>query len=125
MRLGARSEECGGDACGCGQDNTLPAKDVGRPIRGTSVSIVDSAGRRVPIGVPGEIHLGGVAVADGYWRRPELTARQFLPGPWYRTGDQGRWTPEGHLQFLGRIAVVIARRGIRLLRKPRCGIAAV
>ncbi|TCO59527.1 non-ribosomal peptide synthetase [Actinocrispum wychmicini] len=96
------------------RDNTLPANDVGRPIQGTSVSLVDPAGQRVPVGVPGEIHLGGVAVANGYWRRPELTARQFLPGPWYRTGDQGRWTADGHLQFLGRIDRQLKIRGYRI-----------
>jgi amino acid adenylation domain-containing protein len=95
-------------------DNTLPVNDVGRPIQGTSVSIVDESGQRVPRGVPGEILLGGVAVAGGYWRRPELTEERFLPGPWYRTGDRGRWSAEGHLRFLGRVDRQFKIRGYRI-----------
>ncbi|WP_216216087.1 non-ribosomal peptide synthetase [Amycolatopsis aidingensis] len=97
-----------------GTDNTLPVNDVGRPIQGTSVSIVDSEGKRVPVGLPGEILLGGVAVADGYWRRPEATEERFLPGPWYRTGDLGRWNPDGRLEFLGRVDRQFKIRGYRI-----------
>ncbi len=96
------------------RDNTRPVNDVGRPIQGTSVAIVDDAGQRVPAGVPGEILLGGVAVADGYWRRPELTAQRFLPGPWYRTGDRGRWSQDGHLMFSGRTDRQLKVRGYRI-----------
>lgn len=94
--------------------NELPIDVVGQPITGTSVSVRDPAGHRCPVGVPGEIYLGGVAVADGYWRRPELTAERFLPGPWYRTGDRGRWTTDGQLQFLGRVDRQLKIHGYRV-----------
>ncbi|WP_336217184.1 amino acid adenylation domain-containing protein, partial [Nonomuraea sp. LPB2021202275-12-8] len=93
---------------------------IGRPIANTQVVILDSAGRQVPIGVPGEICLGGAGVALGYWRRPGLTAERFIPDPstpggrLYRTGDLARWLPDGTLEFLGRNDDQVKIRGFRI-----------
>ncbi|HEY7201172.1 MAG TPA: amino acid adenylation domain-containing protein [Candidatus Dormibacteraeota bacterium] len=94
---------------------------IGRPIAGTSAHVLDRLGRPLPIGVPGELHLGGHGVARGYARRPQLTAERFLPDPLgppgsrlYRTGDLARWLPDGSLEFLGRIDSQVKVRGFRV-----------
>ncbi len=80
---------------------------AGRPGAGVRVYVLDAAGRRCPVGVPGEIHVGGATVAQGYWRRPDLTRERFAEdgaaGRVYRTGDRGRWLPDGTLEYLGRL----------------------
>lgn len=94
---------------------------IGRPIPDADVFIVDSRDRLCPIGVPGEILIGGPALAEGYLDAPELTAEKF---PWldlagdgperlYRSGDQGRWTIDGEIQFLGRLDRQVQIRGRR------------
>ncbi|MEU9853530.1 amino acid adenylation domain-containing protein [Streptomyces sp. NPDC047974] len=109
---------------------------VGRPLGNTRAYVLDALMRPVPVGVPGEIHIGGDGVAQGYWNRPELTAQRFLEdpftgGPLYRTGDIGRWRPDGNLEYLGRADDQVKIRGFRvelgeveaaLLRHP--GVAA-
>ncbi|MFH8371513.1 amino acid adenylation domain-containing protein [Streptomyces sp. NPDC018031] len=94
---------------------------IGRPVAGVRVHVVDEAGDRCPVGVRGEILIGGSGVARGYWRRPELTADRFrphgpegAPGPVYRTGDLGRWLPDGTLEFLGRVDRQLKVRGHRI-----------
>jgi amino acid adenylation domain-containing protein len=95
---------------------------IGRPIANTSVWILDEHGRRCPIGVPGEIWIGGDGVATGYLNRPELTAERFLPDPFsfapgarlYRTGDRGRWRADGLLEHLGRNDFQVKVRGFRI-----------
>ena len=93
---------------------------IGTPIAGTQVWIVDDALRPVPIGVPGEIVIGGVGVALGYHQRPALTAERFVPdtigsGPTlYRTGDLGRWRADGTLSHLGRTDFQVKIRGYRI-----------
>ncbi|MES4904123.1 MULTISPECIES: amino acid adenylation domain-containing protein [unclassified Streptomyces] len=94
---------------------------VGRPAAGVRVHVVDESGHRCPVGVKGEILIGGGGVALGYWRRPELTAERFLPdgpegapGPVYRTGDLGRWLPDGTLEFIGRADRQLKVRGHRI-----------
>ncbi|MEO5873429.1 MAG: methyltransferase domain-containing protein, partial [Streptosporangiaceae bacterium] len=81
---------------------------IGRPIANTEVRVVDGRGRAVPVGVPGELWIGGDGVAQGYLGQPELTTERFVTaapdsGRFYRTGDRARWRPDGSLEFLGRV----------------------
>ena len=95
---------------------------IGRPIDNTQIYILDDQSREVPIGTPGELHIGGVGLARGYVNRPELTAAKFVPNPFsdepgarlYKTGDLARWLPDGQVAFLGRIDDQIKIRGFRI-----------
>ncbi len=91
---------------------------IGRPLAGVRAHVVDRGLRPSPIGVPGELLLGGPGVAAGYLGRPELTAERFVTGPdgdrAYRTGDLVRWAPDGSLQFLGRLDHQVKLRGHRI-----------
>jgi amino acid adenylation domain-containing protein len=90
---------------------------LGRPSPDTILEVRDRAGRLAPIGVPGELWLGGHGVGRGYLHQPELTAEKFpeLDGRrFYRTGDLGRWLPDGNLEFLGRIDKQLKIRGVRI-----------
>lgn len=98
------------------QKATLP---IGRPIRQTSLHVLDVEGQHVPIGVGGELHVGGAGLARGYWRRPELTQERFvcLHGDGervYKTGDRVKFLADGNLQFLGRMDNQIKIRGFRV-----------
>jgi amino acid adenylation domain-containing protein len=94
---------------------------IGRPLGGRSVYVLDATGRPAPVGVAGELHLAGPELADGYLRRPALTAERFVPDPYgppggrmYRTGDRARWRPDGELEFLGRLDDQVKLRGVRI-----------
>ena len=102
--------------------------NVGTPIANTSVYVLDAAGRPAPIGVPGELCIGGAGVTRGYWQRDDLTAERFPPDPFaaetglaagdtprmYRTGDLVRWRADGKLDFLGRTDHQVKIRGQRI-----------
>ncbi|MEU8652144.1 amino acid adenylation domain-containing protein, partial [Streptomyces sp. NPDC048737] len=98
---------------------TLP---IGRPMANTEAYVVDRFGRLEPIGIAGELWIGGAGVARGYLGSPELTARSFLPHPFshdpdariYRTGDLARWLPDGNIEFLGRSDHQLKIRGHRV-----------
>ena len=93
---------------------------IGRPIANTTVHVLDRAGQAAPIGIPGEICIGGDGVAIGYHGRPELTAERFIadptgaPGRVYRTGDLGRWRSDGRIECLGRLDQQVKIRGYRI-----------
>jgi amino acid adenylation domain-containing protein len=95
---------------------------IGRPIANTRLYVVDANLQPVPVGVPGELLIGGLGVACGYHARPELTAEKFIPDPYsadpaarlYRTGDLARWNRAGRVEVLGRIDNQVKLRGFRI-----------
>jgi amino acid adenylation domain-containing protein len=95
---------------------------IGRPMANTQIYILDKKTQPVPVGVPGEIYIGGDGVTRGYLNRPELTADAFVPDPFterpgalvYRTGDLGAFLPDGTISFKGRIDSQIKIRGFRI-----------
>jgi amino acid adenylation domain-containing protein len=90
---------------------------IGRPLPNTQAYVLDAHLQPVPVGVPGELLVGGVQLSPGYWNRPELTAVQFIQffgKRLYRTGDRVRWLPDGNLEFLGRIDEQVKIRGFRI-----------
>ncbi|NEW09308.1 amino acid adenylation domain-containing protein, partial [Paenibacillus sp. SYP-B3998] len=93
---------------------------IGRPLGNVQAWIVDRASRLQPIGVAGELCLGGEGVARGYFNRPELSAEKFVDNPFaagermYRTGDLARWLPDGNIEYLGRIDHQVKIRGYRI-----------
>jgi amino acid adenylation domain-containing protein len=99
---------------------------IGRPFGNTSTYILDRRSQLTPIGVPGELYIGGSGLARGYLKRPDLTAERFIPDPFsdpertrtgtrlYKTGDLVRWLPDGTIEFLGRADHQVKIRGFRI-----------
>ncbi|MFJ5438313.1 amino acid adenylation domain-containing protein, partial [Pectobacterium brasiliense] len=114
--------ECTVDATACLIDASQPTPTIGRPLTNTKVYILDTQGQPVPIGVTGEIYIGGAGVARGYLNRPDLTAERFITNPFvdeqearlYKTGDLGRWRHDGSIAYLGRNDFQVKLRGFRL-----------
>jgi non-ribosomal peptide synthetase component E (peptide arylation enzyme)/aryl carrier-like protein len=101
----------------CELNNQIP---IGCPIANTQIYLLDAQLQPVPIGIVGELYIGGAGVARGYLNRPELTAEKFIPNPFqpgerlYKTGDLACYLPDGTIKFLGRIDHQVKLRGFRL-----------
>ncbi|MGA7732188.1 MAG: amino acid adenylation domain-containing protein [Chloroflexia bacterium] len=101
-------------------DTGLP--HIGRPIHNSQVYLLDRHLQPVPVGVPGELYMGGAGLARGYAGRPDLTAERFIPNPYaktpgerlYKTGDLAAYMPDGNIQFLGRLDHQVKLRGFRI-----------
>ncbi|HTC94629.1 MAG TPA: amino acid adenylation domain-containing protein, partial [Terriglobales bacterium] len=106
----------------CRPDSPERTVPIGRPIANIRIYILDPSLRPVPVGVPGELYIGGVGVGRGYLNRPELTAEKFIPDPFcsdsnarlYRTGDLAVWRPDGNIEYLGRTDHQVKIHGLRI-----------
>jgi len=101
-------------------DKLYDKSPIGKPIANTRIYILDEENHLQPIGIPGELCISGVGLAQGYLNRPDLTEEKFVPDPFvegekmYRTGDLARWLPDGNIDFIGRIDYQVKIRGFRI-----------
>ena len=103
-------------------DTTLRELPIGRPLGNVCTYILDQNGQPVPIGVTGELLIGGAGLARGYLNRPDLTEEKFIPNPFsnepgerlYKTGDLARYLPDGNIEYIGRIDNQVKIRGFRI-----------
>ena len=106
----------------CTSDKPIEVVPIGKPMDNTGFYIVDEQNNITPIGVSGELLIGGAGIARGYFKRPELTAEKFIDNPFdknlstkvYRTGDLSRYLPDGNIEFLGRMDFQVKIRGYRI-----------
>src|SRR6185369_9863932 len=105
----------------CERGSTRHTVPIGRPIANTQIHLLDRYLRPTPIGVVGELHIGGIAVGRGYCDRPDLTAQRFIPDAvggvgarLYKTGDLARYLPDGSIEFLGRVDHQVKLHGLRI-----------
>jgi amino acid adenylation domain-containing protein/non-ribosomal peptide synthase protein (TIGR01720 family) len=112
------------DVTRCDTRDDLPFEPmpIGKIMGNMQGYVLDDMMRPVPVGIIGELYFSGVHLAHGYWKRPDLTAKVFLPDPFsqvpgsrmYKTGDLGRWLPDGNFEYLGRIDHQVQLRGLRM-----------
>ncbi|NJK36320.1 MAG: amino acid adenylation domain-containing protein [Oscillatoriales cyanobacterium RM2_1_1] len=103
----------------CQANSTLSCVPIGKPIANTQIYILNSGLQPVPLGVSGELYIGGIQVAQGYLNRPELTAERFIANPYtsgflYKTGDLVRYLPDGNIEYLNRLDYQVKIRGFRI-----------
>ncbi len=106
----------------CPRDPADDCIPIGRPVTNTGLYVLDQFDQPVPVGVPGELHIGGVQLARGYWAREDLTAEKFIPCPiedapherLYRTGDLAFFRPDGEIVYLGRNDFQVKINGVRM-----------
>ncbi|WP_020479985.1 non-ribosomal peptide synthetase [Mastigocladopsis repens] len=104
------------------EDEPMKVVPLGRPIANTQIYLLDQHLQPVPIGVAGEVYIGGLGLGQGYLHRPDLTAEKFIPNPYsnqpgarlYKTGDLGRYLPDGTIEFIGRSDYQVKIRGFRI-----------
>ena len=106
----------------CRRSSTHHIVPIGTPVANVQIHLLDEHLQPVPIGVPGELHIGGIGLARGYLNRPDLTEQKFIANPFsddptsrlYKTGDLARYLPDGNLDFIGRVDTQVKIRGFRV-----------